>query len=64
MKKTQGEVAAYLTSLAMGNDAKHKFKQASKLCPSRNWIPKHHLILKLKPFHISSKLKPEKKHFK
>lgn len=60
------EVAGYETVLASGTDAKYKFKQASKLSPSRMWIPKHHLILKLKPFHFSSKLKPEKKkkHFK
>lgn len=55
------EVAGYETVLASGTDAKYKFKQASKLSPSRMWIPKHHLILKLKPFHFSSKLKPEKK---
>lgn len=60
-EETQNEVAAYFTDLAMSTDAKYKFKQAFKLGPSRNWIPEHHLILKLKPFHFSSKPKPAKK---
>lgn len=60
-KQAQGEAAAHMTDLVMGTNAKCKFKQASKHSPSRKRIPKHHLILKLKPFHISSKLKPEEK---
>lgn len=34
-EETQGEVAVYFTDLAMGTDAKYKFKQAFKLGPSR-----------------------------
>lgn len=34
-EEMQGEDAAYFTDLAMATDAKYKFKQASKLCPSR-----------------------------
>lgn len=60
-KQAQGEAAAHMTDLVMGTNAKCKFKQASKHSPSRKRIPKHHLILKLKPFDFSSKLKPEKK---
>ncbi len=59
-KQAQGEAVAHMTDLVLGTDAKCKFKQASKHSPSRKRILKHHLILKLKPFHFSSKLKPEK----
>ncbi len=59
-KQAQSEAVAHMTDLVLGTDAKCKFKQASKHSPSRKRIPKPHLILKPKPFHFSSKLKPEK----
>ncbi|KAI2665001.1 Leukemia inhibitory factor receptor [Labeo rohita] len=43
-----------MIDLGLGTDAKCKFKQAFKHSPSRKRIPKHHLILKLKPFHFSN----------